>query len=396
MESALRECQERLQVEEALRKELEDKLLQCQKMDAIGRLAAGVAHDFNNLITVILANCEEGGSVEDIRAAAECAGALTRQLLGFSRRQVPHPSVLNLNDVLSDTQRMIARLIGDDIDLQFRPDSDLAGIFADGAQLQQLVLNLAVNARDAMPDGGQLSIETRNVFLDHTYVLNHQQVPPGDYVMLLVSDTGVGMSEATCARIFEPFFTTKEAGKGTGLGLSTAYGIVKQSGGFIWVYSEPGHGTTFRIYFPCVEAAASSPTAGATDETLAEAHEVLLLVEDNAAVLDVTRRYLAKAGYTVLSASNAEEAIALCRDSTPELLITDVVMPGMNGPTLAEHLSRTHLNVKVLFLSGYTEASVSSRWLLPPGANFLQKPFTLGALAAKIRAIIDEERSLLN
>ena len=382
------------------RKELEVKLQQSQKMDAIGRLAAGVAHDFNNLITVILCNCEESvqrpevdhaalRSFEDIRAAAERAGALTRQLLTFSRLQILQPSVLNLNDVLSETQRMIARLIGEDLDVQFHPDPDLAFMFGDASQLQQLVLNLAVNARDAMLDGGQLTIETRNIFLDHDYVSTHQQVPSGDYVMLMVSDTGVGMSETTCARIFEPFFTTKEVGRGTGLGLSTAYGIVKQSGGFIWVYSEPAHGTTFKIYFPRVQTPESAAAASITDEKLTEASEIVLVVEDDATVLDVTRRYLARAGYTVLSASNGEEAIALCRDSAPELLITDVVMPGMNGPALAEHLRRGQLNLKVLFLSGYAEAAISGRRLLPSGANFLQKPFAPKALAKKVRAIID-------
>jgi len=383
-----------------MRKELEVKLLQSQKMEAIGRLAAGVAHDFNNLITVILCNCEESvqrpevdhaalRSFEDIRAAAERAGALTRQLLTFSRLQILQPSVLNLNDVLSETQRMIARLIGEDLDVQFHPDPDLAFMFGDASQLQQLVLNLAVNARDAMLDGGQLTIETRNIFLDHDYVSTHQQVPSGDYVMLMVSDTGVGMSETTCARIFEPFFTTKEVGRGTGLGLSTAYGIVKQSGGFIWVYSEPAHGTTFKIYFPRVQTPESAAAASITDEKLTEASEIVLVVEDDATVLDVTRRYLARAGYTVLSASNGEEAIALCRDSAPELLITDVVMPGMNGPALAEHLRRGQLNLKVLFLSGYAEAAISGRRLLPSGANFLQKPFAPKALAKKVRAIID-------
>ena len=383
-----------------MRKELEVKLLHSQKMDAVGRLAAGVAHDFNNMLTVILGNCEEGlqqpgidqavrRAFDDIRTAAEGAAALTRQLLTFSRRQIVQPSVLSLNDVLSETQRMLTRLIGEDLDVQFHLHPDLALIFADASQLQQLVLNLAVNARDAMPDGGRLTIETGNVFLDHDYVLTHQQVPPGDYVMLTVSDTGVGMSEATCARIFEPFFTTKEVGKGTGLGLSTAYGIVKQSGGFIWVYSEPGDGTTFKIYFPRAEAPDSLTGADITHGTSATANETVLLVEDNAAVLDVTRRYLTKVGYTVLGASNAEQAIMLCGDSVPALLITDIVMPGMNGAALAEQLRRMHRDLKVLFLSGYAEAAISGRRLLPSGANFLQKPFTQRALAEKVRAVMD-------
>jgi two-component system cell cycle sensor histidine kinase/response regulator CckA len=386
------------------RRELEAQLRQAQKMDAIGRLAAGVAHDFNNLLTVILAHCEsiaptvKAGPVQHalngIRVAADRAASLTGQLLAFSRRQVTQPRVLDLNDVVADIKVMTTRLIGEDIRVQFRPGDELWAVAADSGQIQQVVLNLAVNARDAMPNGGDLTIETRNVTLDGNYVQHHAQVPAGDYVMVSVSDTGIGMDPETIAHIFEPFFTTKEVGKGTGLGLATVYGIVKQSHGFVWVYSELGLGSTFKIYLPRVgERPPVAPPV--VREEAGPGSETLLLVEDESDLREILEQYLSSKGYTVLSAGDGHACLAACqgRSPFPPLLITDVVMPGMSGRTLADHLRSENPSIKVLYLSGYTDDAVLRHGILPSDTHFLQKPFALHDLAAKVRHILDSPQA---
>jgi len=383
------------------RRELEAQLRQAQKMDAIGRLAAGVAHDFNNLLTVILAHCEStapilppGGPVEHaltgIRVAADRAAALTGQLLAFSRRQVTQPRVLDLNAVVADIQVMTARLIGEDINVRFRPGPGLWAVNADSGQIQQVVLNLAVNARDAMPHGGDLTIETRNASLDGEYVQHHAQVPAGDYVMVSVSDTGAGMDPETLAHIFEPFFTTKEIGKGTGLGLATVYGIVKQSNGFVWVYSELGLGSTFKIYLPLVAERPADPRPAIREEA-GPGSETVLLVEDESDLREILEQYLSSRGYTVISAGDGQACLAACqgRSPFPPLLITDVVMPGMSGRTLADKLRAENPSIKVLYLSGYTDDAVLRHGILPSDTHFLQKPFALHELATKVRQILD-------
>jgi two-component system cell cycle sensor histidine kinase/response regulator CckA len=392
-----------------LRKELEMQVIQSQKMQAIGQLAAGVAHDFNNLMTVVLGNCHEAlaiagdahaahGPIEEIRLAAERAASLTSQLLAFSRRQMMQPRVLRLDGVIAETERMLTRLIGEHIELFVERDADLGLVSLDPGQLQQILLNLTVNARDAMANGGRLTIETRNVRLDLGAVQHRRHVPPGDYVMLAVSDNGAGMDGATRARLFEPFFTTKAVGKGTGLGLSTVHGIVEQSDGFISVYSEPGVGTTFKIYFPRVHdrpaSTAPSATGDGSGTTAASARgdgEVVLLVEDERAVRDLVSRYLKAQRYTVVTAASGDEALSLCGslETAPALVITDVVMPGMSGPTLVETLSRSWPNLQVLYLSGYTDAAILRNGILPAGTHFQQKPFALDALIRKVRDILD-------
>jgi PAS domain S-box-containing protein len=386
------------------RKELEAQLQQAQKMEAVGQLAAGVAHDFNNLLTVILGNCctseplvehqrEVRDSLDEIQAAAMRAAALTRQLLIFSRRQIVEPRVLSLNDVVTDIRQMLTRLISEDIELEFALGEEIGAINGDAGQLQQVIVNLAVNARDAMPNGGRLTIETRSVLLDRLYVQNHREVPPGEYAMLAVSDTGLGMDEVTRARLFEPFFTTKEAGKGTGLGLSTVYGIVKQSDGYIWVYSEPGFGSAFKIYFPRIHTVGAAAAAAPAHHEAPRGNEAVLLVEDEGAVRQLIETYLTGQGYAVLSAQSGEEALRLCRQQswTPALLITDVVMPGMSGRTLAELLRAANAGLKVLYLSGYTDDTVIRRGILPGGVHFQQKPFALHAFAERVRAVLDDD-----
>jgi PAS domain S-box-containing protein len=387
------------------RRELEAQLRQAQKMDAIGRLAAGVAHDFNNLLTIILGNCEASAPLlaphgrlreafADIRSAAERAASLTGQLLAFSRREMTKPAVFNLDEVIADLERMLARLIGENIESRFIPGR-VGSICADLGQLQQVVMNLAVNARDAMPNGGRLTIETQNVYLDGDYVQRHRPVPEGDYVMLAVSDTGIGMNEETRARLFEPFFTTKEVGKGTGLGLATVYGIVKQSGGFIWVYSEAGLGSTFKIYFPRVEAQARPVRVEPARDQVLLGDESVLLVEDEEDLRELLHDYLAAQGYGVMSAASGEDALTLCRDHAyaPALLISDVVMPGIGGRALADRLRLGDPELKVLYLSGYTDEAMLRHGILPTGTQFLQKPFALETLARTVRLILDEPQS---
>jgi two-component system, cell cycle sensor histidine kinase and response regulator CckA len=388
------------------RKSLEAQLLQAQKMEAVGQLAGGVAHDFNNLLTVILGSAElllaslgrnhpDREEAEEIRKAALRAADLTRQLLAFSRQQVLAPQVLDLNEAVANMDQILRRVIGEDIDLLTAPSRDLRAVRADPSQLEQVVMNLAVNARDAMPNGGKLTIETANVELDDAYAREHGAVKPGYYVMLAVSDTGVGMDAETRARIFEPFFTTKPKGKGTGLGLATVYGIVKQSGGFIWVYSELGRGTTFKIYLPRVEGAAvpARPTPPSTPSR--RGSETILLVEDQEEVRRLARRVLETLGYTVLVAASGAEALQLAgaHAGPIHLLVTDVIMPGMSGREVGLLLAPARPETKVLYVSGYANESIVHHGVLEPGIAFLQKPFTVEALGRKVREVLDTPES---
>ena len=381
----------------------EKQLLQSQKLEAVGRLAGGISHDFNNLLTVILGysdimkrNLPEDHplrrNVEEIVRASERAASLTRQLLAFSRKQVMQPKVFDLNTVVTDLEKMLRRMIGEDIELRVSLQDELGNIKADPVQLEQVIMNLVVNARDAMPKGGKLSIETTNVDLDEAYARDHVSVVPGDYVMLAISDTGCGMNEETSQHIFEPFFTTKEQGKGTGLGLSMVYGIVRQSGGNIWVYSEEGRGTTFKIYFPRVMAHAEERKriSGALDGP--RGSETILLVEDAELVRNLARQVLEGAGYRVLEAASAEAAIALCErinGDRIDLLLTDVIMPGMSGNEMSHVLLKKHPGMPVLYMSGYTDEAIVQHGVLEAGINFLQKPFTPAALALKVREVLD-------
>ena len=381
----------------------EKQLLQSQKLEAVGRLAGGISHDFNNLLTVILGysdimkrNLQEGHplrrNVEEIVRASERAASLTRQLLAFSRKQVMQPKEFDLNTVISDLEKMLRRMIGEDVELRVNLQDELDHIKADPVQLEQVIMNLVVNARDAMPRGGKLSIETSNVYLDEAYAREHVSVVPGDYVMLAISDTGCGMSEETRRHIFEPFFTTKEQGKGTGLGLSMVYGIVRQSGGNIWVYSEVGRGTTFKVYFPRVTAHVEEHKriSGALDGP--RGSETILLVEDAELVRNLARQVLETAGYRVLEAANAEAAIDLCEKINGDridLLLTDVVMPGMSGNEMSRILVAKQPGMPVLYMSGYTDEAIVQHGVLEAGINFLQKPFTPGALASKVREVLD-------
>ena len=385
------------------RRELEAQLRQTQKMEAIGHLAGGIAHDFNNLLTAIsgyaqlLANDlgpadERRADVEQILDASVRAARLTRQLLAFSRRQVLHPEILDLNGIVHGIDALLRPLIGDTIVLTVALDPELGSVRADPSQLEQVIMNLMTNARDAMPAGGRLTIETANVELDRAYVASHVDSHSGPHVMLAVSDTGVGMDAATMARLFEPFFTTKEPGKGTGLGLATTYGIVKQSGGNIWVYSEPGRGTTFKVYLPRVEGdgRAGRVADRRVSETPVGGTEVVLLVEDDAQVRALAETILAGHGYTVLTAPNGSAAlqVAAAADSIA-LLVTDVMMPGLRGPELAERLVALRPGLRVLYISGYAAEAVGNHDFLAQGANFLEKPFTPNSLARAVRAVLD-------
>jgi signal transduction histidine kinase len=381
----------------------EKQLLQSQKLEAVGRLAGGISHDFNNLLTVILGysdimkrNLQEGHplrrNVEEIVRASERAASLTRQLLAFSRKQVMQPKVFDLNTVVTDLEKMLRRMIGEDVELRVSLQSELGNIKADPVQLEQVIMNLVVNARDAMPKGGKISIETNNVYLDEAYAREHVSVVPGDYVMLAISDTGCGMGEETRQHIFEPFFTTKEQGKGTGLGLSMVYGIVRQSGGNIWVYSEEGRGTTFKIYFPREPAGAEAYRRSSQVLDVPCGSETILLVEDAELVRNLARQVLETAGYRVLEAASAEAAIDLCErinGDRIDLLLTDVVMPGMSGNEMSRILLRKQPGMPVLYMSGYTDDAIVQHGMLEPGINFLQKPFTPGALALKVREVLD-------
>jgi len=377
------------------RRQLEERLGQAEKMEAIGRLAGGVAHDFNNLLTVIsgyteilLAKAEVAGreQLEEIAHAAEQAAGLTRQLLAFSRRQVLHPRVLDLNGIVAGMEPMVRRIIGDDVRVGVRLTPDLAPVEADQAQIERVILNLAANARDAMPEGGQLTIETQNVELDEDYVASRGEGTPGRNVLLAVSDTGVGMSEEVRRHLFEPFFTTKSPGAGTGLGLSTVFGVVKQSGGSIYVYSEEDRGTTFKIYLPA--AAGRVEASPASDGAAERGTETIMIVEDDESVRDLVRIMLEAKGYNVLAAAGAEEAERLCTDGV-DLLLTDVVMPELNGRALAERLSLTSPSMRILFMSGYSDEAVYRHGEISPNAAFIEKPFTDRTLARKVREVLD-------
>jgi PAS domain S-box-containing protein len=380
---------------------LEEQLRQSQKMEAVGRLAGGVAHDFNNLLTVIKGYSElmldelesadpMRAEVEEIQRAADRAAALTRQLLAFSRQQVLAPKVIDLNTVVGNMDKLLKRLLGEDVDLFTVLDSRIGTVRADPGQVEQVIMNLAVNARDAMPKGGKLTVETMNVTLDEGYAREHATVKPGNYVMIAVSDNGIGMDAVTRSHVFEPFFTTKELGKGTGLGLSTVYGIVKQSGGYIWVYSEVGLGTTFKVYLPRVDAAAEviKPAAAADPH---RGHETVLLVEDEDGVRALIRQVLHRNGYTVLQASHGGEALLLCErhEGKIDLLLTDVVLTQMSGTELAQRLLKIRPDMRVLYMSGYTDEAIVQHGVLSPGTSFVQKPFTNEFLARKVREVLD-------
>ena len=381
------------------RKLLEEQLRQSQKMEAIGQLAGGVAHDFNNLLTVIggyssilLGKLPRDSpyrpSIEEIKKAGDRAGSLTRQLLAFSRKQILQPKILDLNTVVSDLDKMLRRLIGEDIDLLSITDPKLDKVKADPGQIEQVLLNLVVNARDAMPEGGKLTIETSNAVLSKDYARLHG-IPSGGYIMLAVSDTGCGMDASTRERIYEPFFTTKTAGKGTGLGLATLYGIVKQSGGNVWVYSELGHGTTFKIYLPRAEEVAETGELTGAKPT-PQGTETVLLVEDEDQVRLILKQILENQGYHVLSASHGEEALAISQEPGDiQLMITDVVMPQMSGRELAERVVATRPSLRVLFMSGYTDDAIVRHGLLDEKLNFIQKPFDSATVARKVREVLD-------
>jgi two-component system cell cycle sensor histidine kinase/response regulator CckA len=395
--------------ERTRRKQLEEQLRQAHKMEAVGMLAGGIAHDFNNLLTIINGYSqmllgslperdENRSSVEQIMKAGERAAELTRQLLTFSRRQVVRPKVLDLNTVVAGTAVMLRRLIGEHIELRIVAGPNLAKAHADPGQLEHVILNLAVNSRDAMPGGGTLIIETQNVELDDSNVGAHSTLKPGRYVMLAVFDTGTGMDEHTRSHLFEPFFTTKATGQGTGLGLSTVSGIVKQSSGEIVVYSEPGHGTCVKIYLPVVNEAATEDAAEHVPEPAGLGSETILLVEDEEAVRKLVHRTLEQQGYRLIVAASGIEALDLVRKhaGTIHLLITDVVMPQMGGRQLAEGLKASLPGIQVLYISGYTESAIIRTGGLGDGDAFLQKPFTPLALARRVREVLDQAHGASN
>ena len=384
------------------REKLHEQLLQAQRLEAVGRLTGGIAHDFNNLLTTVIGNADmaigevEKGSdlyefLEDIRGAGERAATLTRQLLAFSRKQVRLPEVMDLNEVVGELDKILRRIIGEDIELETVPASDLGMVEADIGQLEQVIMNLVVNARDAMPGGGRLTIETANVELDDEYAKTHVAVTPGPHVMLGISDTGVGMSPEVQAQVFEPFFTTKGKSKGTGLGLSTVYGIVKQSGGNIWVYSEMGKGTVFKIYLPRVDKACGGGKGEAVKVEARGGSETVLVVEDEERVLRLAVRVLEGMGYRVLAAGDGEEAMELSEglEGPIDLLLTDVVMPRMNGRELFGRLEGLRPEMKVLFMSGYADNAIVHNQVLDSGIAFIQKPFTGADLGRKVRKVLD-------
>jgi signal transduction histidine kinase len=396
---ARRQAEEALRAQEAALRRTEEQLRHSQKMEAIGALAGGVAHDFNNLLSVILSLSEMvmedlsesdpiRADVNEIKEAGMRAAALTRQLLAFSRQQVIDPEVLDLNQIIQDMDRMVRRILPANIELTTIPFAALDKCRADAGQLEQVVMNLVVNARDAMPHGGKLTIETANVELDDAYARMHVGVEVGRYVLLAVTDTGTGMDEATQARIFEPFFTTKEKGKGTGLGLSTVFGIVEQSGGHVWVYSEPDKGSTFKVYLPVTEEAPGLVVPRSPPSAALRGTETVLLVEDEDQIRHVARGILERHGYRVIECRSAGEALLVCERSTDpiDLLLTDVVMPQMTGPQLAERLASLRPGMRVLFVSGYTEGALRE---LSDRSAFLQKPLTVAAVTRKVREVLD-------
>ncbi|HKO04931.1 MAG TPA: PAS domain S-box protein [Candidatus Acidoferrales bacterium] len=384
---------------------LEEQFRQSQKMEAVGRLAGGIAHDFNNILGVILGYSDVllarpelheqlQNKVDEIRKAGLRAASLTRQLLAFSRQQVLEPRVVDPNAIVADLSKMLRRLIGDDIKLITIAAPAVGRVRIDPGQIEQVLMNLAVNSRDAMPQGGVLTIETADVVLDREYVRQHPVAVSGSYVMLAVSDTGAGMDAETQRHIFEPFYTTKGAVKGTGLGLATVYGIVKQSGGYIWVYSEVGKGTTFKIYLPRVEEKAAPVKLSEFEPQSLRGTETILLVEDAESLRNVVRESLESHGYAVLAAANADEAlrVAASYQGPLHLLLTDVIMPGRHGRALAEALAPLHPETRVLYMSGYTDDAIVHHGVLESGTAFLQKPFTLNALGSKVRAVLSSTR----
>jgi len=383
------------------RRQLEQQIQQAQKMEAIGTLSGGIAHDFNNILTVIKGytglllegtqDPRQLALVQHVDQAADRASSLTRQLLAYSRRQVLQPKVINLNSLVMNLDKMLQRLIGEDIEMRTVAASDLGSVKADPGQIEQVIMNLAVNARDAMPKGGNLILETTNVVLDEIYAQKHPGTLAGRYVMLAVSDTGIGMDVETQSRIFEPFFTTKGIGRGTGLGLSMVYGIVKQSGGSIEVYSERGQGTTFKIYLPRIEEPVELQAAKQSLAVRPQGSETILLVEDDDQVRDLTAAILTSCGYIVLSANSARAVISACEqhDGDIHLLLTDVVMPGSGGTEIAQQVLARRPLTKVLYMSGYTTNAIIHHGVFDPGTHFLQKPFTPVALSAKVREVLD-------
>ena len=387
---------------ESEQEKLKIQLLQAQKLESIGRLAGGVAHDFNNMLSIILGNTEilmdeidpqsvYSENLQEIFKAAQRSATLTKQLLAFARKQVVEPQVLDLNEVINEMLKMLRRLIGEDIDLKWLPAQTLKPVKIDPSQLDQILANLCVNARDAIKSVGEITIETGNIHFDDEYCKDHIDTMPGDYVMIIVSDNGAGMDKETLANIFEPFFTTKNADKGSGLGLSTVFGIVKQNKGFINVYSEPGQGTTFKIYLPEHQQNASCKYERRTQPEAYLGHETILLVEDEPAIIRLTRLMLERLGYTILSASTPSEAIKIATgtDVSIDMLITDVVMPEMNGKDLAKTLTGHFPDLKCLFMSGYTANVIADHGVLDSGVHFINKPFSKQTLAKKVREILN-------
>jgi PAS domain S-box-containing protein len=383
--------------EKALRAS-EEQLQQSQKLEAIGQLAGGVAHDFNNLLTAIAGYSdltlrlltEEDPlrcNLIEIKKATERAASLTRQLLAFSRKQIMEPKILDLNAVVKDMSKMLSRLIGEDVELVTDLADEIGKVKADPGQVEQIIMNLVVNARDAMPHGGKVTIETQDVLLDETYVSRHMPVQPGEYTMLAISDTGMGMNRETQMHVFEPFFTTKSAGKGTGLGLSTVYGIVKQSGGYVWVYSELNNGTVFKVYLPRVQSGARDEKVKTSTTGALRGSETILLVEDEEIVRRMARMILESSGYSVLEAGDVKDALRLCYENVSkiDLMLTDVIMPGMSGRVLAERVAVLCPELPVIFMSGYTDDAIVRHGILEEDIVFLQKPFTRDSLLTKVR-----------
>jgi two-component system cell cycle sensor histidine kinase/response regulator CckA len=397
----IRDITERKRAEKE-REKLQEQVRQSQKMEAVGVLAGGVAHDFNNLLSVINGYSElllkgvarddpRRSDIEQILQAGQRAASLTSQLLAFSRKQILHPVTLNLDDVVAQMSTMFRRLIGEDIALVCITRPGLGFVHADQGQIQQILMNLVVNARDAMPQGGRLTIETANVDIDEGYVRKHAPMRAGPYIMLAISDNGIGMDSETQARIFEPFFTTKGAGKGTGLGLSTVYGIVKQSNGFLWVYSEPGKGTTFKIYLPRVQGEADKLSEDAKVVPDLRGSETVLVVEDEPSVRALAARILRERGYTVIEASNGKEALRTAQEYAGKihLVLADVVMPEMSGKVLVSQIEAARPGIRALFISGYTDNAIIHHGILEANVAFLQKPFSANVLASKVREVID-------
>jgi signal transduction histidine kinase/CheY-like chemotaxis protein len=406
IEAVLREREEQLAALIADRERLERQFYQLQKMETVGRLAGGIAHDFNNILTAIVGfgtlvaeqvagNEAATRNAMEILAAADRASALTRQLLAFGRRQVLHPTRVDVNEMVNSVAAMLRQLIGENIDLQIACAAGVPPVRADLAQLESVLANLVVNARDAMPNGGRLVIETASVALDEDYCSTHVGVKPGPYARLSVSDNGIGMSQELQTRIFEPFFTTKESGKGTGLGLATVYGIVKQSGGNVWVYSEPNQGATFKIYLPVDES--DRPVQDHAQPTRREwsrGTETVLLVEDAPMIRRLAQQVMTKAGYTVFEAADGNQAIAQvdAHAGPIDIVVTDLIMPGLSGVDLAQRLTVLRAGARVLYMSGYTDNAIVRNGLLADGAPFLQKPFTPEELLKKLRDVLDAQQ----